>query len=225
MGDCLSKNKKQKAQNLNSLNSNHRSATLNGQTSLSEYPFGLENENKLNSKEKEKIVSEFRPKKDQGGLFDVLYAKDAKTPKGSSTNKLNVNIFVIGVCKDFNFQYFDPTEDNSIRQDFDTPKKKQKPILSVQDKENIFFIEKNNTFPDQKMKENNKENINNFNFMKKISVASLDKQTKKPLRTTEYSTQTSHNNLNKRQSILKESIKKNKPMSKKFSEVKNKKNL
>lgn len=97
--------------------------------------------------------------------------------------------------------------------------------MSVQDKENIFFIEKNNTFPDQKMKENNKENINNFNFMKKISVASLDKQTKKPLRTTEYSTQTSHNNLNKRQSILKESIKKNKPMSKKFSEVKNKKNL
>jgi predicted P-loop ATPase/GTPase len=87
-----------------------------------------------------------------------------------------------------------------------TPRKKKRTVLTGQDKENIFFIKNSTMDSNKNSMKSNKENINNLNFMKKISMNS---KREKAFQTTNLSTNTSQRNLNrmksKKSSILKES--------------------
>jgi hypothetical protein len=95
-------------------------------------------------------------------------------------------------------QYYDPTEDFSEQQVMATPKKKQRKVLSAQDKENIFFIGKNRA--DTQREIENKENIDNLNFMKKISVGSIKAPLSQNKFQKEASTKASRTKLGSRRS-------------------------
>jgi hypothetical protein len=90
MGNCLRSNKPLK--DLSNLNSNNNfSKSINGTSNVDEQISNSESDpNKLTKEEKQKLASEFRPKKDSVNIYDLLYANSLKSPKMSSRNSMNV---------------------------------------------------------------------------------------------------------------------------------------